>query len=722
LIICAASEFQAAPCVDPPFTSSVDSLGCTYAEACNFVAEAWVDDGTCEFASCGGCTIIGATNYDPSAQFNDGTCIFPPSSCSSDITADGLISVADLIVLLQNFGLTCVGCAGVVDVCGVCNGPGAVFDCGCSDLPVGDCDCEGNQLDALGFCGGDCPADADGDGICDTVDDCVGQYDICGVCNGPGAIYVCGCTQLPFLGACDCAGNEPDAVGTCGGGCEVDLDGDGICDDATLSGCTVPVACNYDPSAVIDDNSCEFSTCYGCDDPEACNFSALVTYPTGDCDYPEPFYDCAGTCLLDTDGDGVCNELEVSGCTDIEACNFFDNATDDDGTCTYPGCTDPYFCNYDAAAGCDDGSCEAGYPACLDSLACNFDAMAICGGLSCAYPGCTDPAAVNYDSTAGCDDGSCQVLGCLDELACNFNGSAIVNDGSCTYPGCTDTTAVNFNPLAGCDDGSCENLGCTYEYACNDDPTAEINDGSCTFGDCPGCNDPDALNYNPTPTNDSICFYCDNLEFDGYTYSVVLIGDQCWFAENLRTTTYADGDVIPAGLTDSEWESTTSGATAVYGEGSSYCNHYSPDINACDEAQSLAEYARLYNWYAVDDARGLCPTGWHVPTDGEWTDLEDYITAQGFDGTEGVALKSTYGWYNGSNGTDDFGFSALPGGYRSNDGGDFDVAGNYGSWWSSSPSGGLAWYRYLYYDNPDVDRNDGSPRDGFSVRCLRDAD
>ena len=84
----------------------------------------------------------------------------------------------------------------------------------------------------------------------------------------------------------------------------------------------------------------------------------------------------------------------------------------------------------------------------------------------------------------------------------------------------------------------------------------------------------------------------DPIAMDGYSYSTVLIGDQCWFAENLRTTVYGNGDVIPAGLTDGEWGSTTSGATAVYGEGSSMCN-YSPDIDACDEAQSLSEYGRL---------------------------------------------------------------------------------------------------------------------------------
>ena len=86
--------------------------------------------------------------------------------------------------------LVAVDCAGecggsaVLDDCGVCSGPGAIYECGCSDIAEGDCDCDGNQLDALGVCGGACTADADEDGICDDVDDCVGAYDDCGVCNG----------------------------------------------------------------------------------------------------------------------------------------------------------------------------------------------------------------------------------------------------------------------------------------------------------------------------------------------------------------------------------------------------------------------------------------------------------------------------------------------------------------------------------------------------------
>ena len=106
----------------------------------------------------------------------------------------------------------------------VCNGPGVVYECGCDALPEGDCDCNGNQVDALGVCGGTCDADEDGDGVCDDVDSCVGEFDACGICNGPGDIYECGCTDLPAAD-CDCDGNQLDALDVCGGTCEADDDG-----------------------------------------------------------------------------------------------------------------------------------------------------------------------------------------------------------------------------------------------------------------------------------------------------------------------------------------------------------------------------------------------------------------------------------------------------------------------------------------------------------------
>ena len=186
-------------------------------------------------------------------------------------------------------------------------------------------------------------------------------------------------------------------------------------------------------------------------------------------------------------------------------------------------------------------------------------------------------------------------------------------------------------------------------------------------------------------------FNCgDPVSYQGYDYATVLIGDQCWFAENLRSENYDNGDAIPAGLSDSEWTSTTSttsGATAVYGEDAG-CNSNSPDINACDPAQSLNEYGRLYNWYAVDDARGLCPSGWHVPTDGEWMTMEMALgmseseaNSTGWRGTDqGTQMKTTYGWYGGGNGTNSSGFSGLPGGYR------YYLNGNFNK---TSPHGGF---------------------------------
>ena len=219
------------------------------------------------------------------------------------------------------------------------------------------------------------------------------------------------------------------------------------------------------------------------------------------------------------------------------------------------------------------------------------------------------------------------------------------------------------------------------------------------------------------------------VSYQGYSYSTVQIGDQCWFAENLRNENYENGDAIPSNLSDSEWENTSSGAVAVFGEGNSYCEVYSPNGNACEDLWSLNEYGRLYNWYAVDDARGLCPSGWHVPTDGEWMTLEMALgmsEAEANDSTwrgtdQGTQMKTTYGWYGGGNGTNSSGFSGPPGGHRRSVG-HFLNAGYDGYWWSSSPIGSRAWGRGLYYYLENVYRPNSNPHYGFSVRCVRDAE
>ena len=167
--------------------------------------------------------------------------------------------------------------------------------------------------------------------------------------------------------------------------------------------------------------------------------------------------------------------------------------------------------------------------------------------------------------------------------------------------------------------------------------------------------------------------------------------------------------VLPATTTaqviSTAWEELSAGARCDYDS----------------DASNVEAFGRLYNWYAVSETAGLCPSGWHVPTDDEWTALETYVSANGHIGAEATALKATSGWNNGGNGTDDFGLSFGPGGYRYSDG-DFYDQGNFGSFWSSSADGSNAWFRDFIATNQTISRDSDIPQLGLSVRCLRDAE
>jgi uncharacterized protein (TIGR02145 family) len=191
-------------------------------------------------------------------------------------------------------------------------------------------------------------------------------------------------------------------------------------------------------------------------------------------------------------------------------------------------------------------------------------------------------------------------------------------------------------------------------------------------------------------------------------------------AENLKTTKYRNGNLIgtttPATL-DISGESTPKYQWAYSGNES-----------------NVVTYGRLYTWYAVTDSRNVCPTGWHVPTDTEWTTLSTYLAASGygFGGNEeliGKSMAATSGWAtstkSGDIGNDATsnnlsGFTALPGGYR-NSGGAFLSIGQAGHWRSSTGSGtGTAWYRSLNYNYGTFYRNDYGSSNGYSIRCLKD--
>jgi hypothetical protein len=223
----------------------------------------------------------------------------------------------------------------------------------------------------------------------------------------------------------------------------------------------------------------------------------------------------------------------------------------------------------------------------------------------------------------------------------------------------------------------------------------------------------------------------------------VTIGTQVWMTKNLDVAKFRNGDPIPEAKTNEEW------VKAGVNKQPAWCNYDNNPANG-------SKYGKLYNWYAVNDPRGLAPEGYHVPTDAEWTKLDNLLGSDA-----GKKMKSVTGWNSyteggskkcpncaswndeyrrkvachtckdtrsvsaptvtkSGNGSNSSGFSGLPGGYRSS-GGTFNRRGNYGYWWSASEGKtDGAYNRNLNHNSGNLYRfNDGKGR-GFSVRCLRD--
>jgi len=195
----------------------------------------------------------------------------------------------------------------------------------------------------------------------------------------------------------------------------------------------------------------------------------------------------------------------------------------------------------------------------------------------------------------------------------------------------------------------------------------------------------------------------DNIRFkvDATTNNLntIKIGTQTWTTKNLDVTTYRNGEVIPQVQDANAWANLRTGA---------WCYYENNTANG-------SSYGKLYNWYAVNDPRGLAPKGYHIPSDAEWTKLSDNLGDEA-----GTKMKSSSGWKNNGNGTNTSGFAGLPGGSRDYNG-SFGLIGAYGYWWSSSEdNANYAWYRYLNSNYGYVFRSYNYKQSGFSVRCLRD--
>ena len=190
-------------------------------------------------------------------------------------------------------------------------------------------------------------------------------------------------------------------------------------------------------------------------------------------------------------------------------------------------------------------------------------------------------------------------------------------------------------------------------------------------------------------------------DIDGNVYNTITIGAQVWMAENLQTTKYNDGTVIPLVTEQSAWYDLNAPGICWYNN---------------DESANRNIYGALYNWYALDTGK-LCPSGWHVPSDEEWAILTEYL---GGEAIAGGKMKETglLHWQSPNTGaTNSSSFTALPAGFRGKTG--FIPGSNALFWSSTALADETAWTRYLQADSIIAGRNNGGKYHGFSIRCLK---
>ena len=272
-----------------------------------------------------------------------------------------------------------------------------------------------------------------------------------------------------------------------------------------------------------------------------------------------------------------------------------------------------------------------------------------------------------------------------------LNGDNSTCSDECGVPNGNNSTCLDECGVLNGDNSSCADC-------------AGVANGDSTTDECGTCDN--------DPSND--CPDCGDLvSHEGYDYSTVLIGDQCWFSENCR--------YLPE-VSPSTEESDTDPYYYVYG-------YEGMDVADAKATTNYDTYGVLYNWPAVM-TEGICPSGWHIPSDGEWQTMEISLgmseadaTSDGWRGSPvGDSMKSTSGWFNNGNvfvnGSNSSGFTGLPGGYS--DSGVFNFNGVYGVWWSASESGSNSWQRALGSSYDNVGRNVSGRYSGFSARCVKD--
>jgi len=303
------------------------------------------------------------------------------------------------------------------------------------------------------------------------------------------------------------------------------------------------------------------------------------------------------------------------------------------------------------------------------------------------------------------------ITGCTDDEACNFDEASTLEDGSCEY-GC------NY-----CGPGTtwdAEMQMCLPEIECDSLYNPDVD-----FDGFIGLQDLMAIlsHYN----NEWPPWECgDPLEYQGYDYETVQIGEQCWFAENLRAENYRNGDAIIQVNEASTWQSLSEGGRRIYGLGDMNCGVGGDTIGLC--SQSSAEVLNfggyLYNWYVVAEGAHVCPNGWHAPDNDAFDALLEHAEnlSSGLSG-----LKSTEGWVEGSEGSNQTGFHALGSGYGGNLG-NFSSDGHFTGLWSTNSSSGTNAHHLQIDERPNsattggVFINDNNKKYALSIRCIKDTE
>jgi uncharacterized protein (TIGR02145 family) len=536
---------------------------------------------------------------------------------------------------------------------------------------------------------------------------CELDYDLL-VCGDPNACNYVSCVA----GTCCCPG--------CFGLCIYPPDGNS-CEEYAAAmeqqGCTYPSACNYDATAIEDDGSCVFVN-QPC---EACAFNGPgwhIDVLNGE--FTGTFNQNPGiVCIVDVNINGVCDCDETSGCTEPVACNYSATATLEDGSCTFP------MSERNCAGDCiqdsdDDDVCDADeVVGCMNEEAVNFNPLATEAGLcfiledllgtACA----AQLAALTSQIAAGsfCGEGtlwSPMHQQCIPVPECvgDLSGDDIVGTTDllsilsvygliCPTSGCMLPLASNYNPGAMVEDFSCVVLGCSNPFALNYLPGSNtINDTECQIGD---------FSHDGPCRGDSVWNY------NAYDYPLVELGGACWFRENLRTVAFQNGEPLTYVPAEEAWLNPQHAAVTPAGGSVWVAN----------------SFGNVYTWHAVQDERGLCPSGWHPADSTDWTNA---IMAAGGALTAGLGMKvpgnrpgGTGPWISDNEGATNFtGFSALPSGYRLPSGAYGGVYATAQFWGAESISTNNARSYYVNKSFAHITTTQNSKSLGLAVRCVRD--